>query len=150
MTLLPLRSKPQYSIHRARAKSGGLFCVKRTGCKNQAKHGKATRNYTIPCTVEIEFEVNSLYAAFQGVSDRRKARGKRYELAVVLSLSVLAKLAGQDEPEGMADWVKLRGETLRDRLGLSRETMPHAVTYRRVLGEAMVGLKRAPSRPVPC
>src|SRR5579859_5203318 len=37
----------------------------------------------------------------------------------------------------MAEWVKLRGETLRDGLGLSRATMPHAVAYRRVLGEAL-------------
>jgi len=94
-------------------------------------------NYTLASDDEIQFDVNSLYATFQRLSDRRKARGKRYELALVLTLSVLAKLAGQDEPEGMAEWVKLRGETLRDGLGISRETLPHAVTYRRVLGEAV-------------
>lgn len=94
-------------------------------------------NYTLPNDAGIEFEVNSLYATFQQLSDKRKARGKRYELALMLTLSVLAKLAGQDEPEGMAEWVKLRGETLRDGLGLSRGTLPHAVTYRRVLGEAV-------------
>jgi predicted transposase YbfD/YdcC len=55
----------------------------------------------------------------------------------VLTLSVLAKLAGEDEPEGMAEWVKLRGEVLRQDLGLTRATMPHAVTYRRVLGNAI-------------
>src|ERR1700690_2019716 len=94
-------------------------------------------NYSLAGGEGLEFEVHSLYAALQGLSDRRKARGKRYELALVLTLSVLAKLAGQDEPEGMAEWVKLRGERLRDGLGLSRERMPHAVSYRRVLGEAV-------------
>jgi len=85
----------------------------------------------------MEIDVNSLYATFQQLSDQRKARGKRYELALILTLSVLAKLAGQDEPEGMAEWVKLRGETLRAGLGFSRATLPHAVTYRRVLGTAV-------------
>jgi predicted transposase YbfD/YdcC len=56
---------------------------------------------------------------------------------VILTLSVLAKLAGEDEPEGMADWVRLRGEALRQELGLVRESLPHAVTYRRVLGHAV-------------
>jgi predicted transposase YbfD/YdcC len=50
---------------------------------------------------------------------------------------VLAKLAGEDEPEGMAEWVKVRGESLRSALGIPREQLPHAVTYRRVLGYAV-------------
>ena len=57
----------------------------------------------------LEFEVNSLYAALLNVTDRRHARGKRYSLATILTLSVLAKLGGEDTPEGMADWVKMRG-----------------------------------------
>lgn len=99
--------------------------------------GKAKMNYSIEITEKVEFEVNSLYAAFQQLKDKRKARGKRYELAVILTLSVLAKLAGEDEPEGMAEWVKLRAEILRGSLGIKREAMPHAVTYRRVLGQAV-------------
>lgn len=94
-------------------------------------------NYSIPAGKGISFEVNSLYEAFVQLSDRRKARGKRYELAVILTLSVLAKFAGEDEPEGMAEWVKLRGGELREALRLKRTAMPHAVTYRRVLGEAV-------------
>lgn len=94
-------------------------------------------NYTIKPEAEIEFEVKSLYEAFQKLSDGRKRRGRRYELALILTLSVLAKLAGEDEPEGMADWVKQRGDKLRKDLGISRESLPHAVTYRRVLGYAV-------------
>ena len=74
-------------------------------------------NYTIAPSEKIEFELNSLYATFEQLSDRRKARGKRYELALILTLSVLAKLAGQDEPEGIAEWVKLRGESLACGIG---------------------------------
>ena len=40
----------------------------------------------------VEFEVNSLYEALLRVHEKRKARGKRYGLAHVLTLSVLAKL----------------------------------------------------------
>ena len=54
----------------------------------------------------LEFEVNSLYAALLNVTDRRHARGKRYSLATILTLSVLAKLSGEDTPEWLADWVK--------------------------------------------
>jgi hypothetical protein len=78
---------------------------------------------------QVEFEVNSLYKAFLNVSDKRKARRKHYSVPV-LTMSVLAKLAGEDEPEGMAKWVKLRGEQLRASLGISRPSMSHAVTYR--------------------
>src|SRR5258708_28731679 len=94
-------------------------------------------NYSMKVKADVEFEVNSLYEALLKVSDKRKARGKRYGLATLLTLSVLAKLGGEDTPEGMAEWGKLRAEALRTALGLSRQSMPHAVTYRRVLGKAM-------------
>jgi len=94
-------------------------------------------NYSIKAQQGVEFEVNSLYEALLKVKDKRKARGKRYGLAVVLTLRVLAKLAGEDEPEGMAEWVKHRAAQLRASLGLSRASMPHAVTYRRILGQAI-------------
>jgi predicted transposase YbfD/YdcC len=94
-------------------------------------------NYSMKADERVEFEVNSLYEALLTVRDKRKARGKRYGLASVLTLSVLAKLGGEDEPEGMAEWVKLRAEQWRNSLGLRRPSMPHAVTYRRVLGQAI-------------
>jgi len=94
-------------------------------------------NYSIPTEQGVEFEVNSLYEVLQEVSDKRKARGKRYSVALVLALSVLAKLGGEDKPEGMAEWVRLRAEQLRASLGLERATLPSAATYRRVLGDAI-------------
>jgi predicted transposase YbfD/YdcC len=94
-------------------------------------------NYSIPKRDGVTFEVNSLYEALKQVHDRRKARGKRYGVALVLALSVLAKLGGEDTPEGMAEWVKWRAATIRSSLGLKRERLPHAATYRRVLGDAI-------------
>ena len=85
----------------------------------------------------LEFEINGLYAELLNITDRRHARGKRYSLATILTLSVLAKLSGEDTPEGIADWVKLRGKQVCQHLGLRRRSLPHAVTYRRVLGHAV-------------
>ncbi|MCS6992675.1 MAG: transposase family protein, partial [Anaerolineales bacterium] len=50
------------------------------------------------------FEIGSLYAHFQGLHDKRKPRGLRYPLALVLLLIVLAKLCGEDRPSGIAEW----------------------------------------------
>ena len=94
-------------------------------------------NYSTQAEEGAEFEVNSLYEALLRIKDKRKARGKRYRLASVLTLSVLAKLGGEDTPEGMAAWVKYRWRELRRGLGLKRDSMPHASTYRRVLGLAI-------------
>ncbi|MEP7288696.1 MAG: transposase family protein [Chloroflexota bacterium] len=78
-------------------------------------------NYSIQGGQAVEFEVNSLYEALLNISDKRKRRGRRYALATVLTLSVLAKLGGEDTPEGMAEWVKYRAPDLQTSLGLKRE-----------------------------
>jgi len=49
------------------------------------------------------FDIGSLLALFYKLVDKRKARGKRYELALMLVLVVLAKLAGEDAPTGIAE-----------------------------------------------
>src|SRR5258707_11832633 len=91
-------------------------------------------NDRVQAEVGVEFEVNSLYETLLKIGDKRKARGKRYRLATVLTLSVLAKLGGEDTPEGMASWVKYGWEELRRGLGLERNSMPHGSMYRRILG----------------
>jgi hypothetical protein len=47
--------------------------------------------------------LSSLYSRFQGLTDRRKARGKRYALATILLGMFLAKLCGEDKPSGIAE-----------------------------------------------
>ncbi len=83
------------------------------------------------------FDVGSLYDRSLKLTDRRHARGKRYELAWVLVVTVLAKLAGEDNPSGIADWDRARQALLARLLPLSRPTMPSHSTYRRVLGGAI-------------
>src|SRR5438552_6436517 len=86
---------------------------------------------------ELVFEVKGLYQALSQVTDRRNRRGVRYSLAVILTLLVLAKLAGEDELAGMAEWVRLRQRQLVEALGLNREQVPHQTTYRRVLAKGV-------------
>lgn len=83
------------------------------------------------------FDVGSLYARLLGLRDGRQRRGVRYALAVILVAVVLAKLAGQDKPKGIAEWVQLRKELFIDVFGLCRSRMPHAATYERVLAQAV-------------
>lgn len=80
----------------------------------------------------VVFDMGSLYAHFQSLQDKRKPRGLRYQLVTVLVLMVLAKLCGEDQPYGMADWAKHRREMLSEWLKLKRKQMPHHTTYRRI------------------
>lgn len=82
-------------------------------------------------------EVGCLYERLCTLTDGRQPKGKRYTLAVVLLLLVLAKLAGQDRPSGIAQWVKLRRRQLVAMLNLERPTVPCHNTYRRVLQGAV-------------
>src|SRR2546429_9807471 len=78
--------------------------------------------------------IRSLYHAFQGMADPRKAKGKRYELALLLTFIVLAKLARGTSLSGATHWVRLRAPWLKAQLGLSPARMPCQNTYRTVLG----------------
>ena len=78
-------------------------------------------------------EPRSLAAHFAAITDPRKPRGKRYQLAPLLVLMVLAKLCGADKPVEIAEWVSARTEALKQALGLAWPRMPHTSTYRRLL-----------------
>lgn len=83
------------------------------------------------------FEVGSLYSYLEKVKDKRKPKGLRYPLAMILTVMVLAKLCGQDRPSGIAEWAKNRAALLAKALHLKREKMPHHSTYRRILEEGI-------------
>jgi len=85
----------------------------------------------------ILINVDSLYGRLSQLQDKRKAKGKRYGLGLVLLLILLAKLAGEDKPSGIAEWVQHRCQQLVAMLGLERVTMPCHNTYRRVLQQAI-------------
>jgi len=82
-------------------------------------------------------DVGSLYARFEAMVDQRKRRGRRYSLAMILTVAMLAKICGENTPYGMAEWAKHRVGTLVDLFQLKRGKMPHDSTYRRILGKVV-------------
>src|SRR5947209_5107670 len=61
----------------------------------------------------LEVEAASLYRAFEQVKDRRGKKGKRYPLALLLTLLLLGKLAGETKLEGIIDWINERHKELK-------------------------------------
>jgi len=56
----------------------------------------------------VEVEAGSVYQAFEQVKDRRGKKGKRYPLALLFTLLLLGKLAGERTLDGIIDWIKER------------------------------------------
>lgn len=87
----------------------------------------------------VLIDVSSLYARFGTLRDDRRRAGRRYELALVLIAIVLAKLAGEDKPSGIAEWVQARAALFSEVFRLKRTAMPSHNTYRRVLRQEACG-----------
>ena len=83
-----------------------------------------------------EIDVRSLYTSFERISDGRKARGRRYSLAYLLTVICLAKLAGEQKPTGIAEWIRLRATPLARLLGVAGLSAPSLNTIRRTLAAA--------------
>src|SRR5512142_482587 len=81
------------------------------------------------------FDVGSLYARFCELRDKRNPKGLRYRLETILVVVVLAKICGEDNPSGIAEWAKHRTELLCEALKLERKKMSHHSTYRRIAAE---------------
>jgi len=81
----------------------------------------------------IIYDLKSLFASLLGVADKRKAKGKRYLLETLLTLILLAKLAGEDKPTGITEWVAHRVDQLVEMKILLRAKAPCHMTFRRLL-----------------
>jgi hypothetical protein len=66
------------------------------------------------------------------VTDRRKAKGKRDEAGVVLTILLLTKMSGEGGMSGMVQWARLRKAWLQSHLPLGRESLPCGNTYQYV------------------
>src|SRR5436305_1545546 len=82
---------------------------------------------------EQQIEALSVYRAFEQIEDGRHKRGVRYSSALILTLIVLAKLAGMTSLAGIAEWVRLRAGWLNEVLPNPRESFPCAATYSNVV-----------------
>ena len=64
----------------------------------------------------LSIDPASLYRAFEQVKDGRKPKGKRYPLALILTLLMLGKMAGETTINGIVDWIKERKALLKELL----------------------------------
>ena len=61
----------------------------------------------------LSVDAASLYRAFEHVKDGRKAKGKRYPLALLFTLILLGKLAGETKLDGIIDWINERQKEIK-------------------------------------
>ena len=80
-----------------------------------------------------ESEALSVYQALEQLADKRRAQGKRYSLALLLTCVLLAKMAGETTLQAITEWVRLRSTWLQHVLPETRTEFPCAATYSKVL-----------------
>jgi predicted transposase YbfD/YdcC len=73
-------------------------------------------------------EPASLFALLTALPDPRKRRGRRYSLAAILTVIILAKLAGETSISGIAHWARLRAAWLAPLLQVAQRRLPCANT----------------------
>jgi predicted transposase YbfD/YdcC len=83
--------------------------------------------------------VGSLLSYLLQLKDKRKRRGMRYRMEIVLLLFIFGKLCGQNKVYGIADWLQQNQVQLVAALKLKYPRLPHHSTYRRILGEVVDG-----------
>ncbi len=76
----------------------------------------------------LSVDAASLYRAFEHVKDGRKAKGKRYPLALLLTLILLGKLAGETKLDGIIDWINERQKEIKKLLNWPKR-FPVKKTY---------------------
>lgn len=95
------------------------------------------RTPTFDVNLDLEgfvVDLDSLFDRSAQLQDSRHARGGRYAWVTILVFVLLAKLAGENQLTGFAEWVQLRKELLAEALHLKKPRGPPVSTYRRLLG----------------
>ncbi len=86
--------------------------------------------HTPPCPTPLSFA--ALHAHFATLTDPRRAQGRRFPLAPLLTLAVAAILANHLSVLAIAEWGRARNERERRALGFTGDTMPHQTTLHRL------------------
>lgn len=88
----------------------------------------------------LPIDAASLYRAFEQVKDGRQARGKRYPLALLLTLIMVGKMAGEKTMSGIVDWRAERKHEMKAHLNWPK-AFPVQSTYVEALARCS-GLSR--------
>lgn len=94
-------------------------------------------------TIEIEkdagiiLDMSQLAEQLAQIPDKRKARGKRYTLSLLLQVIIIAKLSGENTPTGIAEWARLRSKELQTFFGYHRAIKPGHNTIRRTMASSL-------------
>ena len=80
----------------------------------------------------VAIDAASLYQAFEKVKDGRGKKGKRYPLALILTIILLGKLAGETTIDGIIDWIDGRKEKIKQLLNWPKR-FPTNKTYTNAL-----------------
>ena len=84
-------------------------------------------------TEVIAFDMADLAARLNKLTDTRDKRGKIYPLGMLLAMIILAKLAGEDKPSGIAEWIRLRCDSFVTIFNCKHRRMPCLNIVRAVL-----------------
>lgn len=88
-------------------------------------------------TAAIIFEVIDIAARLNQLTDSRDRQGKIYPLGILLTLVILAKLAGEDTPTGITEWIQLRCDVFLQLFNCKHRRMPCLNIIRWVLQEVI-------------
>lgn len=88
-------------------------------------------------TDAVAFNIADLAERLEELTDKRDRRGKIYPLGMLLTLIILAKLAGEDKPSGMAQWIRLRCDAFVELFDCKHRRMPCLNSIRWVLQEVV-------------
>lgn len=84
-------------------------------------------------TEAVVFDLVHLAAYLGRLHDPRHKQGKVYPLGMLLTLIFLAKLAGEDKPTGIAEWIRLRCDDFVRLFNFKHHRMPCLNIIRGVL-----------------
>src|SRR5256885_9796115 len=80
----------------------------------------------------LEIDPASMYKELEKVKDGRGKKGKRYPLALILTLLLLGKLAGETTIDAIIDWINFQKKDLKKLLSWPKR-FPSNKTYSRAL-----------------
>jgi hypothetical protein len=93
-------------------------------------------SFALPISTLV-FDVATHYQRIQSLTDQRDRRRRCYPLALILTTAVLAKLAGLNRVQDIAEWACWRTEELCSLFAFERATLPHSTSWSRILGNAV-------------